>query len=66
MQKKRGFIAKQKQQMVLSIGSQVYQTMLSDNSVKCFLELVSLLLKIKGVTTFLSEKLSQDPTEKFL
>ena len=29
------------------------------------MELVPLLLKIEGVTVFLSEKLSQDPLEKF-
>ena len=33
--------------------------------VRSFLELVPLLLKIEGVTVFLSEKLSQDPLEKF-
>ena len=30
-----------------------------------FLELISKIFKIKGVTSFLSEKLSQDPLEKF-
>ena len=33
--------------------------------VSSFLELIPYLFKIKGVTHFLSEKLSQDPLEKF-
>lgn len=33
--------------------------------VSSFLELIPLLFKIPGVTCFLTEKLSQDPLEKF-
>ena len=33
--------------------------------VSSFLELVPKIFKIEGVTSFLSEKLSQDPLEKF-
>ena len=33
--------------------------------VSSFLELIPYLFKIKGVSSFLSEKLSQDPLEKF-
>ena len=34
-------------------------------TVNSFLELIPYLFKIKGVSCFLSEKLSQDPLEKF-
>lgn len=33
--------------------------------VSSFLELIPYLFKIKGVSSFLSEKISQDPLEKF-
>ena len=34
-------------------------------TVNSFLELIPFLLKLPGVTYFLTEKLSQDPLEKF-
>ena len=40
-------------------------TLYSLNTVSSFLELIPYLFKIHGVTCFLSEKLSQDPIEKF-
>lgn len=35
------------------------------HAVKSFLELVPIILKIPGVSFFLSDKLNQDPLEKF-
>lgn len=77
MDSRQGFTDEQKQHMVLSnptdngmriTGMYVnkkFAVTESFSTVKSFLELVPLLLKIDGVTAFLSEKLSQDPLEKF-
>lgn len=77
MDSRQGFTDEQKQHMVLSnptdngmriTGMYVnkrFSVTESFSTVKSFLELVPLLLKIDGVTAFLSEKLSQDPLEKF-
>ena len=79
MDSRQGFNDEQKQHMVLNSASdngmritgtyackqEVCCNYESFSTVKSFLELVPLLLKIECVTAFLSGKLSQDPLENF-
>ena len=64
-----GFNDKEKKSMMLSRitekGMRMKSMLIDCFVVSSFLELVPRIFRIDGVTSFLSEKLSQDPLEKF-